>query len=133
MPNILDKGAPLPVALGACADLYHDVRELRLSMEKQVAAIQARETEIAAHIIDNVSANESGAVGKRYVAKVLSERKPSIADWSVFVSWVRKNDRFDCLQKRLSDVAVMETQEAEQRVLPGLQIINVKKLSVTKL
>lgn len=51
----------------------------------------------------------------------------------MFCSWVRKNDRFDLLQKRLSTKAVEETQAAEGRLLPGLSEIYVPKVSVTKL
>ncbi len=36
MANWLEKGGPMPASLGACADLLHDVRELRLQMAKQV-------------------------------------------------------------------------------------------------
>ena len=130
--NILEKGAPLPVSLGACADLYHDVRALRLEMQKQVDAIQARETEVKEHIIASATVTDAGAVGRRYIARVISKAKPQIADWGVFCSWVRKNDRFDCLQKRISEDAVKQTMDAESRVLPGLQIVNVKDVSLTK-
>lgn len=133
MTNILDKGAPLPASLGGCADLLHDVRELRLEMQRQVDAIAARESEIREHIINSVSPTDSGAVGQRFVAKVTSKQEPSIQDWGVFCSWVRKNDRFDCLQKRLSADAVKETCAVEGRMLPGLQAVNVKTVSITKL
>jgi hypothetical protein len=131
--NWLEKGSALPASLGGCADLLHDVRELRLEMQRQTDAIEARENEIRDHIINNVSATDTGAVGQRFVAKVTASSKPAILDWGVFCAWVRKNDRFDCLQKRLSDDAVVTTQNAEQRLLPGLQTVHVKKVSVTKL
>src|SRR5579872_6863440 len=49
--DILEPGAPLPVSLGSCADLLHDVRTLRLSMQKEVDVIEAREKEIRDHLI----------------------------------------------------------------------------------
>lgn len=130
--NYLEKGAPMPASLGRCGDLLHDVRQLRLEMQRQTDAIEAREKEIQEHIINSVTTDSPGAVGQRYVVKVHSEPKPAIEDWGVFCSWVRKNDRFDMLQKRLSEKVVAETQADEGRVLPGLQTINVKKVSLTK-
>ena len=79
-----------------------------------------------------VTENDPGAVGKNYVAKVTTKNKPRVVDWGVFHSWVRKNDRFDCLQKRLSDKAVEDTMKDEDRVLPGLEMFTVKDISLTK-
>lgn len=131
--NLLEKGAPVPASLGACGDLLHDVRELRLAMQKQVDAIEARERELKDHIINMVTPTDPGAVGRRYVTKVTTTAVPIIEDWGVFCSWIRKNDRFDMLQKRLSTDAVNAVQNAEKRLLPGLNILNKKDVSITKL
>lgn len=142
--EILKVGAPMPVSMGRCADLYHDVRELRLAMEKEVAEIQAREAEIKAHIINNLSSadGDTGAAGLRYRAQVVSKKKPIIAPvsdiyaqggWRVFCNWVASMNRFDMLQKRLSDKAVMDWMDQEKKVIPGLEIMNVKDVSVTKI
>ena len=132
MPNILEKGAPLPVSLGRCADLLYDVKQLRLAMQKQVDAIDAREKEINEHLINAFGVDDPGAVGTHHMARVTVKKKYRIADWGVFCSWVRKNDRFDCLQKRLSDEAVETTIADEARVLPGLEAVNAKSISLTK-
>jgi len=134
VPDILKVGQPLPASIGRCADLYHDVRELRLAMEKEVEEIKARETEVQEHIIRTVSkSDDTGAAGLRYRAQVVVKPKPHITEWGVLCAWVRKNDRFDVLQKRLADAAVMEWNEAEHRVMPGTEIIQVPTLSVTKI
>ena len=131
--NLLEKGAPVPASLGACGDLLHDIRELRLAMQKQVNAIEERERELKDHIINSVTPDDPGAVGKRFVTKVVTRPVPIIEDWGVFCSWVRKNDRFDCIQQRLSTDAVNEIQNAENRLLPGLGVMNKKDVSLTKL
>lgn len=129
--------------MGRCADLYHDVRELRLAMEKEVAEIKARENEIHEYLIGNLTKGEdTGAAGLRYRAQVVTKRKPIISTdtavypqggWGIFTSWVRKHDRFDMLQKRLAEKAVMEWQEENQRIIPGLEMVNIPTLSVTKI
>ena len=130
--NWLEPGAPMPASLGACADLLHDVRELRLEMQRQTDAVEAREKEIKAWIIDHSTEHDTTFGGRRYIAQVYKEPTPTIQDWGVFCSWVRKNDRFDLLQKRLSEKAVEDTTAAEGRMLPGLTEIYVMKVSVTK-
>lgn len=129
----------MPDSIGRCADLYHDVRELRLSMEKEVAEIKARETEIENHIIAKLSVGQdTGAAGLKFRAQVVSKRKPKLAadGWETFFTWVNKHGYLNMIQKRIGDVAVSEWIEDplnENRVPPGLEMINLKSLSVTKI
>lgn len=124
----------MPASIGRCADLYHDVRELRLAMEKEVEEIKAREIEVQEHIIRTISkSDDTGAAGLRYRAQVVAKPRPRIVEWGLLTSWIRKNDRFDVLQKRLADAAVMEWNEAEHRILPGTEVILLPTLSVTKI
>jgi hypothetical protein len=126
-------GSPLPQSIGRCADLYHDIRELRLMMEKEAADIKARETEIQEHIINNLSkSDDTGAAGLRYRAQVKTEVKPQIADWAAFTAYVAENDRFDLVQKRLGEKAVGDLWEAGETV-PGVAKVHVPKLSITKI
>jgi len=134
--DIMKVGSPLPTSMGRCADLYHDIRDLRLAMENEVKEIKARENEIKEHLINNLTKGEdTGAAGLRYRAQIVTKRKPILSPdgWGPFTSWIRKNDRFDMLQKRLSDKAVMDFQEEEGRLLPGLEIMNVPDVSITKI
>lgn len=134
MSNDFTKGAPLPKALGRCADLYHEVRSVRLAMEKEVEAVKARESEIKEHIIANLSkSDDTGAAGLRYRAQIITKTKFVVKEWPVLFSWIRKHDRFDMLQKRISDTAVADFVEEEKRLLPGTERVQVPELSVTKI
>lgn len=125
--------APLPENLGRCADLYREVRDVRLAMQKEVDDVERREKQIKEHIIDSLSkSDEQGAVGLRYIAKIEMKTKYKVADWGVFHSWVRKNDRFDMLHKRLSDDAVREFAEHNQHTPPGTEVFSVPDVSITK-
>ncbi len=130
----LSVGAPVPSSIGACADLYHDIRTLRLSMDSKVREVKARETEIREHIIDTLSkAEDTGAAGQRYRAQIVTKVKYNVLDWGIVTAWIRKNDRFDMLQKRLSDVAVKDWVEANERILPGTERLTVPDVSITKI
>lgn len=129
----LEVGGPLPSSIGRCADLYAEVRALRLAMDKEVAEVKKRESEIREHIIDNLSKSEdTGAAGLKYRAQIVSKTVPKIADWGVFTSWVRKNDRFDLLQKRTSDKAIADMWQ-EREDVPGIEKVNVPDVSITKI
>lgn len=130
--NNLEVGAPLPQSIGRCADLYHEVRDLRLAMQKETEAVEAREKEIKQHIIDNLSkSDDTGAAGLKYRAQIVMKVSPKIADWGVFTSWIRKNDRFDLLHKRVNDAGIKEIW-AEREAVPGIEKVNVPDVSITK-
>lgn len=131
--SYLEVGAALPLSVGRCADLYHEVRELRLAMEKEVAVVEAREKEIKEHIINSLSkSDDTGAAGLKYRAQIVMKAVPRIAEWGVFCSWVRKNDRFDLLQKRVSEAPIKELW-AERESVPGIEKVNVPDVSITKI
>lgn len=138
MTLIIEKGAPLPDSIGRCADLYSEIRELRLAMDKEVERVKARETEIREHIINSLSkSDDTGAAGLRYRAQIVQKKSVRVSEeaggWGALWSWIRKNDRFDVLQKRLNDTAAKDFLEAEGRSLPGTEVVNVVDVSITKI
>lgn len=140
LPEVMQVGKALPKSVGRCADLYHDIREIRLAMEKDVQEVKARETEIQEHIIAQLSASDdTGAAGLRYRAQVLVDRKPRISDdkggWPIFWTWIRKNDFMNMVQRRINDKALEEymAENPDREAIPGCEMVNVKKLSITKI
>lgn len=136
LPAILRLGNPLPTSIGRCADLLHDVQELRLKMEREAKEIEDRESEIKAHIIASLSTkDDTGASGLKYRVQVVPKRIPILMaeGWGGFTSWMNKHDRFDFIQKRLSEKPIMEFEGEMKRLPPGLEIMNNKKLSLTKI
>lgn len=122
----------MPPSIGLCADLYSEVRELRLAMQKHVDAVKARETEIREFIINNLSkSDDTGAAGKRYRAQIVTKDVPALKDWDAFTDYVIANGRFDLLQKRLSDRAVKDMWEEGQSV-PGVEKFRTVDVSITK-
>jgi hypothetical protein len=126
-------GAPLPGSIGLCADLFAEVRDLRLAMQKLVDEVKARESEIRDHIIDNLSkSDDTGAAGKRYRAQVVRKVKPALKDWIAFTEFVAMEQRFDLLQKRMNERAVLDMLEEGQSV-PGIERFNAVDVSITKI
>ena len=140
MSDYMTLGGPMPPSIGRCADLYHDIRDVRLAMQKQVEAIEAREREVKNHIIDNLSKSiDTGAAGLRYRAQIVTKTKyvvsraEGVDGWGVLFSWIRKNDAFHMLQKRLNDKAVEDWVAENGRELPGTERFNAVDVSITKI
>jgi hypothetical protein len=127
------KGNPLPKSIGRCADMYAEVRELRLAMQKVVDEVQEREREIREHIIANLSKSEdTGAAGKRYRAQIVKKVVPQVADWPALWAHILKTKRFDLLQKRVAERAVKDVWE-EGSSVPGVEKFNAIEVSITKI
>jgi hypothetical protein len=126
-------GAPLPASIGLCADLYAEVRELRLAMQKMVDDVKARESEVREHIIDNLSkSDDTGAAGKRYRAQVVTKLKPTLKNWDAFVGYMLAHNRFDLVQKRMNERAVLDMLEEGESV-PGVERFHAVDVSITRI
>ena len=148
MSDFTKVGGPIPANLGRCVDLYHDVRALRLAMEKEVKDMMGREAELKLHLINTLSKqDDKGAVGLRYMARRVDKTAFSFAKaqtdemeqevegsggWQRFTAWVRQTGRFDFLQKRIGEAAVKDMLEQTGQLPPGIEKITVPDLSVVK-
>jgi hypothetical protein len=131
----------MPESIGRCADMFRDVRELRLAMAKEVEAVEAFERKVKAHIIDNLSkSSDTGAAGLRFRAQIVNKIVPKImvdeddprVGWPQFWAYVVANSRFDLVQKRLADRAIKDMWEAGE-VVPGVEEMKVPDVSITKI
>lgn len=128
----LVKGGPIPTTVGAMADEYSIVREARLAADKAAEAIKGRETEIYNTILSTLNESaDTGASGKLYRVQRIEKKFQRVKDWTAFHQWIRENDRFDLLQKRIADKAVNELVE-EGTTLPGVEEEDVPTLSFNK-
>lgn len=126
------EGSPLPESLGERADLYKEVEELRLAMQKKVDAVKKRETEIKNSIIEDLPKGDTGAAGQRYRVQVTTKPAASVNDRDAFNAFVRENNRFDLLSKSVSQRAIKDMWEGGEDV-PGVERVNTPGLSFRKL
>jgi hypothetical protein len=129
-------GSPIPENMGAVADEYAQTRQFRLAMEKIVEPVQERESELRQHMIKNLeksrgAGKDTGAAGRLYRVQIKDKETPKVADWPTFWAFIKRTGRFDLLQKRLSDKAVMDMVEADE-MPDGIETILVPDVSVTK-
>lgn len=127
------KGEAMPTTTGAQADLYAEVREKRLAMDKEAAAVKDRETEIFNTIIATLNeSTDTGAAGKHHRVQRVTKTVQNVADWPAFWGFIQQTGSFEMLQKRLADKAVTEYTEANG-LPPGIVTAEVATLSFSKI
>ena len=127
------KPLELPQTLGECADAAYELRAKRLDLEEQVKKMKADEERLKNHIFETFDeAHINGAKGNIASASITEELKPAVEDWDAVWAYIRENNEFDLLEKRMSRVAYRERFE-QGVVIPGTQGFLYKKLSLTKI
>jgi hypothetical protein len=121
-----------PKTIGACADKYYQLKESRLAAQKLVDKIEAEEKALKQHIINTLPKSETtGAAGKLARVTVVTKEIPQIKDWDKLYAYIKKNNAFELLQRRVSDSAVAERWEAGKKV-PGVEAFTAVTISCNK-
>jgi hypothetical protein len=102
-------------------------------LEKEVERVKARVTELREYIIANLSkSDDTGAAGLRYRAQIVMKDVPRAMDWPKVHAFIQDTGRFDLLQKRLGEKAVMDMVEQGEQI-PGVEIVHLPDVSITKI
>jgi hypothetical protein len=126
------KEAALPKQPAACADLLYTTREQRLALQKQVDELKALETRLKEFFIDTLPKSQAtGVAGKLARVTVVQKTSPIVEDWEAFYAYVKKNNAFELMQKRLSDTAVKERWE-DGKTIPGVTVNHYVDVSLNK-
>lgn len=122
----------IPKTIGECADLLYATQEKRLAVAKQVTELEAQEVLLREHIIAELPKSKTtGVAGKRARVSVYNSEVPQVKDWDAFYKYVKKNNAFELMQKRLSTKAIDERLDAGEK-LPGVERFTVVKVSLNK-
>lgn len=123
----------IPKTIGECADLLYEVKLKRLAKQKEAEHLEAHEKALQDHIIEQLpKSNASGVAGKTARVSVYTDEIPQVEDWDAFYKFVKKNNAFELMQRRLATKSVAERLEAKQKI-PGVKIFIAKKVSLNKL
>lgn len=116
----------------AC-DAYYETRQARLAADKVAADLKVRETQLQEHLIRELNHQEAaqGVSGSKARVTLKRENTPVVKDWDEFYKWVRENNAFEFLQRRLNTKPVKERWTENEQV-PGVGEFPVFKLSVAK-
>lgn len=118
--------------LGQAIDQLYEERARRLEAEKAIKVMKSTELALRIRIkqlLDSVSL-EAGR-GQTATASIQYSTEPTAKDWSAIYAYIRDNDAFDMLQRRLSSTAVKDRWDSGI-IIPGIEKFDTWDLSVTK-
>ena len=128
----MDTSEPTFEQLGSLIDSLYNLRAQRLDLARKVDALKAEEETRRYQLLEMLQkyglAKASGLIATvGQVHKV----EPLVSDWDEVWGYIRENNRFDLLQKRLSAPAWRELEEGGILV-PGTVRQDIFDISLTK-
>lgn len=125
----------IPKSVAAAADMYWEMNQKRLAMQREVDAIEADEKALKEHLINAIPKSQAtGVAGKFARVTVVTKDVPTVTDWDAFYGHVAKNKAkggFALLGRRLSDTAIREIWDSGKQV-PGVGHFTAVTLSVSR-
>lgn len=123
---------PRLVKLGDIVDMLYKLRMERAALSKLEDAVHKTETQLKEHCIKQFKKPDlQGARGKIAVAELKPKVVPQMKDWRKFCTYVKRENAFDLLQRRLNELAVKERWD-NNKAVPGVDRFNTVVLSVNK-
>jgi len=120
------------MTLGEVIDNLYETRAARLTLSKQVEELKQQEAVIREELLRML--NDVGlkkASGELATVGVNTSIQPLTTDWVQIHRYIRNEDRFDLLQKRLATLAWRELYDTGILV-PGTEPFKETDLSLTK-
>ena len=127
-----------PKTLAECGDQFYSVRNQRLALERQAAELQAQETFLREHLINNLpKSNATGVAGKLVRVSIETKTVYQAKDWDAVRLYIKGNAAknpgvWGLMNKALNQAAVKELYESGKKV-PGVEAMEVKVVSMNKL
>ncbi len=121
------------INLGDLIEQAHQLREVIRADERKINALKEDFKELSSQII--VQMDEQGAkrIGGLSANVSISETDvPTVKDWDLVYEYIKTNDSFYLLQKRMSAAAFRELLNLGHEV-PGVEIFKDRKLNLRAL
>ena len=119
--------------LAYLVDQYENARAERLAADKVAKELKSKETKLHDELCDALAESGVGMVGgSTHKVTLKITRKPQAADWPALYEYIKQNNAFELLQRRLGERAINERLEQGEDI-PGLSFFNKRSLSVSKL
>lgn len=125
-----------PKTMGTCIDqlfkLEEEKKALSRDFSKKETVLKGKIAAYEAHLVSEFGKKKiNGAKGKFAKMEVKKQDLPTVKDWSKFYSYIKENNAFDLLQKRVSTAAWNERIE-DGKTIPGVETFKKTKISLTK-
>lgn len=117
--------------LSELVDNYYRAKEARLKADKEVERLAKVEKNFETTIIEALqSADMKAAGGSLCTLTLQSKIKPVAEDWPQLYDYIKKNDAFDLLHKRLTEGAIKLRWE-DGIAVPGVSSFTTYSLTIS--
>lgn len=112
-------------------DAYISIRAQRLQLDRQAAEVKEQEETLKEHLISSFRTSGTTALGGQAgLVKMTKTIEPDPTNWDELYIYIKANDAWELLHKRVGSQAVKERWEAGEEI-PGIGRREVYKLSVS--
>ena len=118
--------------IGKLADLLEAAKDKRIKADKRAAELKSEENALQEALIAEMEANNLSSVGgKSCVVNRTVKQRAIATDWDKLYVYIKENDAFDLLHKRLTDTAV-KLREDDGVHVPGTALMDYSHLTYGK-
>jgi len=120
------------LTLGQAIDQLYEARAARLAKDKEVKDLKAAEVAAKVQVLEllKMSGLEK-ASGKLATAGITSEDIPYVRNWDEVFDYIKENNRFDLVQRRIGVVAWRDLYR-DSILVPGTEAAVDIDISLTK-
>ena len=119
--------------LAACADLLYAAREERSQRQKAADKVAEFEGQLKEFFINTLPKSQAtGVAGQVARVQINTKIVPTVENWDALYAYVKKNNAFFLLQRRLTESSVKELWEDHKQV-PGVGRLQLPVVSCTLL
>lgn len=120
------------MTLGQAIDNLYEARAARLAKAQEVKDLQVKEAVAKANVLKMLGATGlAKASGMTATASITTEDVPYIKDWDAIHKYIKENDRFDLVQRRIGVVAWRDLFK-DGILVPGTEAAVDTDISLTK-
>lgn len=120
-------------SIGDKIDTLYITRQTRLKLEREAEKLKELENQLSNAIVNGLSSVELKA-GRGSVASFSYKtvEVPNVINWPKVHSFIKETNNFSILQKRISETTWKAYKEDESIIIPGTEIFESTKVSLTK-
>lgn len=123
--------------IGQLLDQLAKQRKIKADLDAKIKDVEAAINNLKLEILNALqSAGMTKASGKSLTVSIKQDIVPNVTDWDSFYAYIKKNNYFHLLQRRVSTAAWRELHEqlsAKKKEVPGTEAFVKVDLSITTL
>lgn len=122
--------------LGPKIDKFFKLHKERLRLESEAAKVKTKEIKLKDQLIAEMNLQEvDSARGVLGTISLSTPEVPRAIDWPLFYVWVRKNNAFELIQRRVHEGNTAERLEhspaLKKKGIPGIEFVKITKFTPT--